>query len=103
MRMKRLCKWNYRWTSPFWYLGPWGYLVKTTPIYQNTLSPGLMYQYCVNHVRKSLLWLFMENKWMNEWMNEVAGHLPLLVFPAAIIIQARTETTLSKGNTVRAV
>ena len=33
----------------------------------------------------------------------MAGHLPLLEFPAAIIVQARTETTLSKGNTVRAV
>ena len=28
----------------------------------------------------------------------MAGHLPLLGFPAAIIMQARTETTLSKGN-----
>ena len=29
----------------------------------------------------------------------MAGHLPLLGFPAAIIMQARTETTVSKGNT----
>ena len=29
----------------------------------------------------------------------MAGHLPLLEFPATIFMQARTETTLSKGNT----
>ena len=66
MRMKRLCKWNFRWTSPFWYLGHWDYLVKTTPIYQKSLSPEILYQYSVNLDLKSLFWLFMDNK-RSEW------------------------------------
>ena len=40
-------------------------------------------------------WYSSKSKWLDTYRYSD--------FPAAIIMQARTETTLSKGNTVRAV
>ena len=64
MRMKRLCKWNFRWSALIWYLGPWSYLIKTTLIYQRTfITRNNVSLVCSRPCLEIIIVIVHGNKW----------------------------------------